>query len=154
MIIALFALVVSVYSVYESRKNNLLSQEPHIVAHEIESESEYRFQITNKGGGPAFFEKVEYFNELEKLEGEDFRLSIREVLIKNGIKFKSTIVKFGAETVMAPGETFVIIKLEVHHGDTKKMRELPNAVFGVKIHYKSLHGKSKVWVNDERIKFI
>ena len=152
--IALIALAVSIYSVFESRKNNILSHEPHIVAHEVEGDTEYIYQITNKGGGPAFFEKVDYYFNLEKLGGENFRGAIKEVLKNHSIRHESTIMRFGDRTIMAPGETFEIIKMHIHSEDKEKMNLLPNTVFGVKISYKSAHGKRKTWVNDERIKFI
>lgn len=152
--IATVALIASIYSVFESRKNNILTHEPYIVAHEIEGDTEYVYQITNKGGGPAFFEKVDYYFNLEKLDGDNFRGSVNKILNENGIRYKSTIMKFGNETIMAPGETFDIIKINIHSEDKEKMGLLPNAVYGVKIIYKSAHGKSKSWFNDERIKLI
>jgi len=152
--IAVVALFVSIYSVYESKKNNLISQEPHIVAHEVEGDIEYIYQITNKGGGPAFFKKVDYYFNLENLEGENFRPAIKEVFQNYGIRFKSTIMKFGEETIMAPGETFEIIKVTIHPEDKEKINAIPDSVFGVKVKYASAHGKEKIWVNDERLRTI
>lgn len=154
VIIATIALIVSVYSVYESRKNIQLSQEPHIVAHEKESETEFSYEITNKGGGPAFFKKVEYFLNLEPLKDKTIREALREVLTAHGVRFKSSIMKLGDETIMAPGETFVLASIVIHKDDIEKMKNIPNAIVGIRVIYRSAHGKEKIWRNDERIKNI
>lgn len=151
LIISLFALTASVYSVYESRKNNRITSEPYLVAHESEGDTEYSYEITNKGGGPAFFIDAEYFVNLKKVDANKFRESIKEVLQMHGVRFESSIMKLGKETIMAPGETFILAKISIRPEDTEKMKTIPNAVIGIRVKYKSAHGKMKAWVSDERI---
>lgn len=81
IVVAVLALVISGYSVYENRRNNRIGQAPALMGHENESPTEYSYFIKNKGNGPAFFEKVEYFLNLRPLDDKPLREVVREVLV-------------------------------------------------------------------------
>jgi hypothetical protein len=121
IIIAVIALGVSIFSVYENRKHIRLSQEPYIVSHETESEARYSYEITNKGGGPAYFKKVEYFVGNKPLKEKNLREALTEILHQNDIKFKSSIVNMDDESIMAPGETFILATIEIAKEDAPKL---------------------------------
>jgi hypothetical protein len=151
LIIAILALLVSTYSVYESRKSNRIGHEPVLVGHESESPTEYCYEIKNKGNGSAFFEKVEYFLNLQSLKDKSLKEAIREVLTKNGIRCQTTITNLGQESVMAPGETIVLAKIMLSLEETSKFEAITDAKFAVRILYKSAHGNRKVWASDDRL---
>lgn len=146
--ISLVALLVSVYTLYESRKNNRISEEPVLVGHECESQTTYRYEITNKGKGTAFFEKVEYFMNLRPLEEKSFRDAVRETLTEEEIRAESTITQLGQKGVMAPGETIVLGSISFSAEDAVKFKKMDKA-FAVRITYKSAHGDKKIWASND-----
>ncbi len=152
--ISIFALLASAYSVYETRKNNRISQDPVIVANEKESETSYVYEITNKGNGPAYFISVDCFFNLKKLEESTLRDRVRNHLTENDIRFNSSFTTLAQETVMAPGETIELVNILIHPDDAVKMQQIEDSVFGTRIKYKSSHGVEKVWVSDERLRNI
>jgi hypothetical protein len=153
-IISVFAFAISTYSVFVSRKNSMLTQEPHLVGHENEGDTEYSYIIINKGGGCAFFKKVEYFMNLKPIESNEFKKSIKDMLKTHGIRFRSSILSIGDENIMASGESYTLVGLEINKEDAEKMANIDDSVFGIRITYASSHGKEKVWSNDERLKKI
>lgn len=81
LIISWLALVASAYSIYETRRNNRLGQSPVIVGHKNEGPTGYSFSITNKGNGPAYFKKIQYFLNLQPIEDKPFGESVKEILM-------------------------------------------------------------------------
>ncbi len=151
--ISLLALLVSVYSLYESRRNNRINQEPVLAGHESESQTAYRYEITNKGNGTAFFEKVEYFLNLQPLDNKSFRDAVRETLTKEEIRAELTITHLGQKGVMSPGETIVLGSILFPAEDAIKFQNIGKE-FAVRITYKSSHGDKKVWASNDELQEI
>lgn len=146
--------MVAAFSLYENRRNNRISAEPVIVSLEIESPTEYRFEIINKGKGTAFFENVEYFANLKPIDRELFSGAVMEMLTKEGIQASLTTTKPGHKCVMASGETIVLGSITFKPEDAVKFRKMDKE-FGVRITYKSAHGYKKIWAsNDELTKIV
>lgn len=152
--VAILALFVSGYSVYENRRNNRIGQAPALVGHENESPTEYSYFIQNKGNGPAFLEKVEYFLNLQPLDDKPLREAVREVLINKGIRFQSTITHLAQEGIMAAGEEICLGRIVFFPEDADKFQSIDDAEFAVRITYKSSYGERKVWASDDRLQNI
>ena len=91
---------------------------------------------------------------LNPLDGNEFRKAIKDMLTSHGIRYKSSILKLGDEDIMASGESYVLVSLEIPLEDAEKMANIEDSVFGVRVTYESAHGQQKVWCNDDRIKEI
>ncbi len=121
--IAIIALLISWYSVYENRRNNRIGQTPALMGHEIESPTEYSYVIQNKGTGPAYFEKVEYFLNLQPLDDKPLREAVREVLAKKRIRFhQSTITQLAQKAVMVAGEEILLGRILFLREDGEKFQ--------------------------------
>ncbi|EMP57376.1 hypothetical protein MSNKSG1_02108 [Marinobacter santoriniensis NKSG1] len=153
LIISALALVTSAYSIYETRRNNRLGQSPTIVGHENESPTEYSYSITNKGNGPAYFEKVQYFLNLQPIEDKPLGEYLKEILNKNEIRYSSSITNLGQKSVMAAGEVITLAKIAFPAEDSEKFQNLDQE-FSVRIVYNSLHGDEQVWCSDSRLENI
>lgn len=150
LIISWLALVASAYSIYETRRNNRLGQSPVIVGHENEGPTGYSFSITNKGNGPAYFKKVQYFLNLQPIEDKPFGESVKEILNKNDIRHNSSITNLGQHAVVAAGEEITLAKIAFSLEDSEKFQNLDHE-FAVRIVYSSLHGDEQVWCSDSRL---
>ena len=152
--IAIIALLISGYSVYENRRNNRIGQAPALMGHENESPTEYSYVIKNKGNGPAYFEKVEYFLNLQPLDDKPLREAVREVLSDKGMRFQSTITHLAQKGVMAAGEEIILGRILFLPEDAEKFQGIDDAEFAVRITYKTSHGETKVWASDDRLQNI
>lgn len=153
LFISALALLASAYSIFEARRNNRLGQSPVIVGHESEGPTEYSFSISNKGSGPAYFEKVQYFLNLQPIEDKPIRESIREILHNNKIRHNSSITNLGQKTVIAAGEEITLAKIAFRQEDSEKFQNLDQEL-AVRIVYRSSHGEEKVWSSDSRLENI
>ncbi len=153
LIISGLALVASAYSIYETRRNNRLGQSPVIVGHENEGPTGYSFSITNKGNGPAYFKKVQYFLNLQPIEDKPFGETVKEILNKNEIRHTSSITNMGQRGVMAAGEEIALAKIAFPLEDSERFQSLDHE-FAVRIIYESLHGDEQVWCSDSRLENI
>jgi len=153
LIISGLALVASAYSIYETRRNNRLGQSPVIVGHENEGPTGYSFSITNKGNGPAYFKKVQYFLNLQPIEDKPLGESVKDILNKNDIRHSSSITNLGQQGVMAAGEEITLAKIAFPLEDSEKFQNLDQE-FAVRIIYSSLHGNEQVWCSDSRLENI
>ena len=150
--LSILALLISGYSVYENRKNNRIGHKPTIVSHENNTPTEHSYSIQNKGNGSAYFEKVEYFLNLEPLKNKSLSEAVEEVFAAKGVRYKITITHLGQKGVMAPGEEIVIGKIIVHPEDVRKVQGIDNqAKFDIRITYKSIYGEPTVWASDDRL---
>lgn len=153
LVISALAFLASAYSVYETRRSNRLGQSPAIVGHESESPTEYSFSITNKGSGPAYLEKVQYFLNLRPIEDKPLGESVREILNNKQIRHTSSITNLGQRAIIAAGEEITLAKIAFPQEDSEKFQELDQEL-AVRIVYKSSHGDEKVWSSDSRLENI
>lgn len=149
--LSVLAILISAYSVYETRRNNRIGQQPTIVGERNQGPTEYSFVIKNKGNGPAFFERVEYFQNLQPSERKPIRDVVRETLQRKGIEFQSTVTELGQNSVMAAGEAITLAKIEFHPEDAAKFEAIDNAQIDIRITYKGIYGDSLVWASDDRL---
>ena len=61
LLVSLLALGFSIYSVVETHRTNRLTNRPAIVGHETKGWNEYKYELVNKGTGPAYLKEVEWF---------------------------------------------------------------------------------------------
>lgn len=151
LVISVVALLVSGYSVYDSRRSNRIGHAPAIVGNESEGPTEYSYAIKNKGNGPAYFERVEYFFDSQPLQ-KPFREAIHEALAGGGIRFESKITQLGQKTVMGAGEEILLGMIRFSAEDGAKFRELKP--FDIRIVYRSAYGERKVWATNDALQNI
>src|SRR5690606_25283657 len=151
--ISVLAFVASAYSVYETRRNNRLGQAPAIVGHEHESPTESSYLIKNKGNGPAYFQQVQYFLNLQPVENKSLGEIVRDVLNRNEVRHSSSITNLAQKGVLAAGEEILIAKIAFPPEDAEKFQNLGQE-FAIRIVYKSLHGDEEVWSSDDRLEDI
>lgn len=154
-LISLIALFVSGYSIYETRQHHRVSTRPKLVGQRHRGPFEFRYEIANKGLGPAYFKKVEYFERLEPLEGRSFTEAVSSAL-RAAELFDSvalTTTELPSRAVMAPGDSDVLGHiLLANRSNAGKFQEfLDTYQIDIRITYQSAHGETDVWATDDTL---
>lgn len=118
---------------------------PTLVGNETETELSYRYQVINKGSGPAQFEKVEFLYRNEPVKPEFYKLKLKEELNNKDLRYRLSVTTPGQNSVMAPGDFLDLVFLEVNSEDKQKINNLEEGVFGITIRYRSSHGEKFTW---------
>lgn len=149
--ISILALTISALSVIENRRNNRIGQSAEVRGHSIEDPAGFSYEIQNKGKGPAYFTKVEYFLDQKPLQGISLRDTLAKVLSQAGISYKLSVTHPAQGGVMQAGETIQLVKISVSLEDAAKLKAIPSERFGVRITYRSAHGKTREWSTDDQL---
>lgn len=149
--ISILAFAVSVISLIENRRNNRIGHSAEIRGHESENPTGYSYAIQNKGKGAAYFKKVDYFLDRKLLKDNSLREALANVLTQAGVRYELSITQPGQESILQAGEVMQLVKISVPLEDAARLKAIPSERFGVRILYKSVHGKNRVWVTDDRL---
>ena len=150
-IVSIFALMISLFAFLENRRNNRIGLAPTLIGHEKQGLSEYSYSIQNKGRGPAYFTKVEYFLDQKPLNDTSLRDAIAKMLAEHAVRANFSVTHPAQQNVMQPGEELMLAKIGVIKEDAEKFAAIPSGRIAVRITFKSGHGKKAVWASDDRL---
>lgn len=149
--ISIAALALSAFAFAENRRNNRIGQAPALFANEVDDPAGYSYAIQNKGGGPAMFERVEYFLDGKPLD-TSLSEAIRKELASAGIRCRLSVTQPAQENVLQAGEQIMLVQIAVNEADAAKLKAIPSNRLGVRITFKSVHGKRRVWASDDGLR--
>lgn len=143
-IIAVLALLTTLWQGYIARKHNRLSIRPFLEHRQARIEGQYvTVSIINRGLGPAMLESV-FFT----ISSNRKKLTIDEFLDHIVLGMKPTkgaweTVIFQGKTSIPPGTEVVLIKLELTADDHENLRIIDERLNDATIHivYRCLYGK-------------
>jgi hypothetical protein len=150
-VLASIALLISAFSFLESRRNNRVGHAPALLSNETETPTGYTYSIQNKGRGPAYFEKIEYFIDKQPLGDRSLREVIAKVLTENGVRCELSVTRPAQQNVMQASEQIVLVAVSVRPEDSAKLKAISADRFGVRITFRSAHGKRIVWASDDHL---
>lgn len=154
LLISLLALGLSIYSVIESHRNNRASHCPTIVGHETKGMSEYKYEIINKGNGPAFFKSVEWFWDGKPLKDKSITEAVREIVHSYGLPPTQLVTELGQNSVLGTGEKLVLGSIAITPEHVPIIKEIEKKGFAVRIAYESAFGEQFVFASDDALKNI
>lgn len=154
LLISLFALGLSIYSVIDTHRKNRASSRPVIVGHESKALTEYKYEIINKGNSPAFFKSVEWFWDGKPLKDKSFTEAIRDVAHSYGLPPTQSVTELGQNSVLATGERLVLGTIAIAPEHILIIQEIEKKGFGVRIVYESAFGEQFVFSSNDEHKNI
>lgn len=149
-VLASVALLVSVSSFLEARRNNRIGRAPALLSNETETPTGYSYSIQNKGSGPAHFETVEYFVDQQPLGDTPLRDAFAKILTENGLRYHLSVTQPAQQNVMQAGEEITLVKIAAPPEDAIKLKAIPSDRFAVRITFRSAYGRRNVWASDDR----
>lgn len=151
-LISVAALLLAAFTFAENRRNNRLGKVPTLLGSEVEDPAGYSYSIQNKGSGPAWFEKVEYFLDGKPLRDTNLTDTVRKELADAGIRCQLSVTQPAQENVLQAGEQITLVKIVAHAADAQKLKAIPSSRLGVRITFKSVHGKRHTWASDDSLR--
>lgn len=95
---------------------------------------------------------MEYFLDGKALGETNLTDAIRKVLVEAGIRCQLSVTQPAQENVLQAGEQITLVKIVAHAADAQKLKAIPSTRLGVKITFKSVHGKRHTWASDDSLR--
>lgn len=149
--LSLVAILISLISLVESFRAARAGQTAVLIAEVTNDDDQFVYEIKNKGNGPAFFNKVEYFSGEATVSDTSFGQAIRAALREAGLACRVTTSEPATENVMAPGESIILVRLKFSADQRAKLDLLESKNFGIRISYRAALGGSRIFVSDQRL---
>lgn len=124
------------------------------MGHETKALDEYKYEIINKGNGPAFFKSVEWFWDGEPLGEKSISEAVGEVVQSYGLPPTQVITELGQNSVLGKGERLVLGSIAIGPQYIPIIREIENKGFGVRIVYESEFREQFVFASTDELKSI
>lgn len=154
LLVSLLALGFSIYSVVETHRTNRLTNRPAIVGHETKGWDEYKYELVNKGTGPAYLKEVEWFWNKEPIIGRSIDEVVAEKIRAYGLPPTQMVTVLGKNTIIGIGERLVLGSLSLKPEHIPLFQEMEKEGFGVRISYESAHGEKFMFHSDDELKNI
>lgn len=144
LLIAIASASISLASFIFTRWSTIKAMEPHITGFESNSRNSYGYSISNKGGGPAVFNGVDYYLNDKKLPKDDFVTDIQTHIETLGFHHTLSITTLGEAGILGVSETINLFIIQSPIENDPFLANLhSNIAPRIVIRYKSVHGKNK-----------
>lgn len=160
IIIAVFALIVSVWQGYISRKHNELSVTPilHFISGALQQKAdknttEYKISITNNGIGPCIIDSIEVFYKNELVSVEKYNIHYSALLLvavdmatyKESVQFDITSSMIAKETVILPNNLTELLSVKFYETHIIKRENIITNLYDIdiRITYTSIYKTEK-----------